>query len=321
MACRGAPAPSPHMMPTASPLEELKVEGHALALDLRAKRDDLLPLSGGGNKVRKGLRILADAGEGTQAMVTTGGTQSNHARVFAILAGRSGWRCHLVLHGDPAELLQPSGNLLLMVLAGAEITIVEADEVGGQIERALSAYRAEGLNPFFVPGGGHCLAGAMAYVEAVDEFERQSDGWVPDVIVHASGTGATQAGIIAGCRRLGWPTRVIGVSVARRNPRARDVVAESLDELTDRLGIPRYVDDILVRDEWVGDGYEKANEHVLATIRRVAASEGLMLDPTYTGKAFLALSEMAGDGSIPSGSRVLFWHTGGLLNLLASNYF
>lgn len=303
-----------------SPVENLPRLGSRFGIDLRVKRDDLLPLSGGGNKVRKGLRIVAEAEAAhTTALVTTGGLQSNHARVTALLAAARGWRCSLVLHGAPGALDDPKGNLLLMRLAGAEITICDPEEISGHLEAAMERLRDAGERPYLVPGGGHCLAGALAYTEAITEVQAQLDGWIPDWIVHASGTGATQAGILAGCARAGWDSRVLGVSVARRNPRGREVVAAMCAELDAHFGSAATSLRVDFRDGWVGAGYEQADESVLRTIRHAAREEGLLLDPTYTGKAFTALTDLVESGEIAPGSRVLFWHTGGLPNLLASD--
>lgn len=305
-----------------TPVQVVPRAGRELGLDLRVKRDDLLPASGGGNKVRKAARIFAEGRtSGTDAAVTTGGMQSNHARVCALEAARLGWPAHLVLHGDPKEAARPTGNLLLMMLAGAEIVIVDPAEIADAMTRAADSLRSRGYDPLVIPGGGHSLQGAVAYADAVTELALQCGDWIPDHIVLASGTGATQAGIIAGCRRLGWSTDVLGISVARRNPRARDVVLASLTEISGHLEVEVGAGDVHLYDEWVGEGYEHADDSILSTIRTVATGDGLILDPTYTGKAFTGLRELVHEGVIDRGSRVLFWHTGGLLNLLSSPYF
>lgn len=303
-----------------TPVQECRRIGEALGVRLWVKRDDLLPVAGGGGKLRKVLRILQAADGPFDALVTTGGTQSNHARVVAILAAQHGWRCRLALHGDPQELSAPSGNLLLMVLAGAEVAIVEPSQIPAALASSVSALRECGATPLQIPGGGHCIAGALSFVDAVSELARQLDSCVPDYVVHASGTGATQAGILVGCFAQGWSTRVIGISIARRNPKGRDVVTAMKDEVAAAVGISVPNERVEFLDEWVGDGYERASRDVLSTIRGVAATEGVFLDPTYTGKAFHGLCELIQRKVIPANSRVLFWHTGGLMNLLSSKY-
>lgn len=297
---------------------------HHLDIDLRIKRDDLLGVPGGGNKVRKNIRIVQKAGTlGCNALVTTGGVQSNHARTVALSAVQRGWRCKLILHGTPDQLDAPNGNLLLMRLCGAEIEFVTPEEISSAMQRAMSELKRDGYVPYEIPGGGHCIEGALAYVDAVHELQVQcsKDQWQPEWIVLASGTGTTQAGIQVGAEAMGWKTNVLGVSVARKNPRGTKIVEESCLELRRHLNLntynPLFID---FRDGWVGDGYEKAGPGVFRAIRLAAKLEGLVLDPTYTGKAFSALLELRASGEIEKGSRVLFWHTGGILNLMSSVY-
>ncbi len=307
----------------ATPLEPLPRLGRELGVDLRVKRDDLFPFTGGGTKARKAVRIVAEVERARcDAVVTTGGLQSNHARVMALAAAVRGWRCTLVLHGDPAEAIEPRGNLLLARLAGAQVVVVEPSAIAAQMRLAMEQLRAEGHRPYEVPGGGHSCAGALALVDATCELAeqcRQLD-WQPDWLLHASGTGTTQAGLVVGLERLGWPTRVVGISVARRNPRGLEVVEQACADLRQRLGLAGPFVPVDFRDGWVGDGYEAASPPVLATIGMAARAEGLVLDPTYTGKAFTALADMVRSNEIHSGAKVLFWHTGGLVNLLASGY-
>jgi 1-aminocyclopropane-1-carboxylate deaminase/D-cysteine desulfhydrase-like pyridoxal-dependent ACC family enzyme len=305
----------------ATPLMRLaRLEGD-LHLALWAKRDDLFAASGGGNKARKMAPILAEAERhGCDALVTTGGVQSNHARAAALEAARRGWACVLVLHGDAGGLARPQGNLLLSRLTGAEVRIVSPAAIATGIEMAMQQLRDQGRRPWMIPGGGHCLAGSLAYVDAAAELAEQCRrrSWWPDCVIVASGTGTTQAGIIAGFQRLGMFPRVIGVSIARRRDLAEEIVRAAYQEACVELGISPWRGVVEVRDEWMGDGYERPTEAGLAAIRMAAAREGLILDPTYTGKAFAALLELAARGEFREARNVLFWHTGGLLNLLAS---
>lgn len=307
-----------------SPLHDMPKLGKFLNIDLRTKRDDLLPIPGGGNKLRKAIRIFHEANElCCDAVVTTGGIQSNHARVVALLAARYGWQCKLILHGSPSELRHPSSNTFLMRLAGAEITVVNPDQIAATMAQAMHEFRNRDYKPFEIPGGGHSLEGAMAYVEAIKELEDQcqSDQWRPEWIILASGTGATQAGIVVGLELIGWKARVVGVSVARKQDRGTGIIEQCCSDLRQYLklgGTDKQPVDF--RDDWVGNGYEKAGENVFEAIRITARMEGIILDPTYTGKALCALMDLVSSGDIKKGAKVLFWHTGGLLNLLASRY-
>jgi 1-aminocyclopropane-1-carboxylate deaminase/D-cysteine desulfhydrase-like pyridoxal-dependent ACC family enzyme len=307
---------------TATPLAPLVRLGRELGVCLWAKRDDLFAATGGGNKSRKMGPILAEAERsGCNALVTTGGLQSNHARATALEAAGRGWPCALVLHGDVGRAVPPTGNLLLCSLAGARIRVVDPTGVASGMSAAMQEFRDQGYTPWEIPGGGHCLAGGMAYADATSELAEQCRraSWWPDCVVVASGTGTTQAGLVAGFQRLGVGTKVVGISVARPNPRGISVVGAAYAELCAALAIAGRQESIDVRDEWVGEGYERPTEGALAAIRTAAAREGLILDPTYTGKAFGALIDLAKQGKFAATPNVLFWHTGGLLNLVTSD--
>jgi D-cysteine desulfhydrase len=312
------------LMIAPSPISCAPALGRALGVELRIKRDDLLPIAGGGNKARKAVRIMQRASaQGCNAVVTTGGVQSNHARAVALMAAQRGWRCRLILHGDEARGRSPQGNLLLMHLANASTCIVPAEEVAARLDLAMADLLSEGYRPSLIPGGGHTTEGALAYVDAAAELVDQCGGlgWMPATVVLASGTGTTQAGLVAGLQRAGADCQVIGVSIARKNPRGADIVQAAYEDVCRDIGIRPEPERIVFLDDWVGEGYEHADRDVLATIANAIAVEGLILDPTYTGKAFRALPDMIASGRIAGGTRVLFWHTGGIFNLMASEYW
>lgn len=312
-------------MAVSTPLQRLPVLSRRLGIDLRVKRDDLFPFTGGGNKARKVLRIFPYIErEGYDSIVTTGGLQSNHARAVALAAASKGWRCILVLHSDRHESSTSVGNYLLMKLSGAEIRVVPPELIGPTMKECVEDLRRQGRTPYELPGGGHTLHGGMAYVDAAIELYDQcrEEHWWPEWIVLPSGTGTTQAGLIVGCSALGLEeTRVVGISVARTNPRGTEVVKQACRDLCLHLGKDDLSKSVDFRDGWIEGGYEKSGKLTADVIAFVARSEGLILDPTYTGKAFRGLLDLIRSGEIRKGSRVLFWHTGGLLNLVSSKYF
>lgn len=279
------------------------------------KRDDLFPVAGGGNKGRKLHRIFRDdIPVGCRSIITNGGVQSNHARVCALMAAELGMEAHLVLHGESADLIRPEGNLLIAMLAGAKIHIVGADDIGSTINRIQADLTRKHQISHVIPGGAHCLAGALAYADAIDELDI-----LPDVIVLPSGTGATHGGILAGLDRRLANTRVYGISVARRNPRGADVVRASYLEARGALGLDAApVREVLFDDRWISGGYDQAGREIYAVIQRVARETGVILDPTYTGKAFWGMLGLMQENTIKEDESVMFWHTGGLLNALAS---
>jgi len=307
-----------------TPIHQAEHLSKLFKIDLRFKRDDLLPQFGGGNKARMMVyKIREIERQNCDAIVTAGPTQSNHARVTALLSASKGWQCKLILHGSKSELLKPRGNLLLMLLAGAGIEIVDKDKIRASVKKSLEDFRREGYKPYEIHGGEN-ITGSLAYFETVKELSQQCeiDGWFPDWIVSASATGITQAGLIVGVNYLKWESNVVGISVARSNPRGMSIVKDKCEELARSLNIdvrnnPLKVD---FRDDWIGEGYGLTNKQTKNAIIYLASSEGIILDPTYTGKAFAGLLDLINQKEIKQGDRVLFWHTGGMFNLFASDY-
>ncbi len=305
-----------------SKLEEYNILGSKLNINLFVKRDDLSQILGGGNKFRKLCFILRKAQkEEYNAIVTAGGLNSNHARATAIMAAKLGWRCILIIHADKPEGLNFKGNLKLASLCGAELRFTEMETVSDEMDRAMTDLVELGYKPYYIWGGGHSLEGTYAYYNAIDRLQKDLNvANKPNYIFLASGTGATQAGVEIGIRQFYPECKVIGVSVARKSNRGKIAILESMAELNSFLGFPiKLPSDIEFDDSWIGDGYESTYPELLDTIRWAASTEGLILDPTYTGKAFHALKMYVNNGTIPSSANVVFWHTGGLLNLMASN--
>jgi D-cysteine desulfhydrase len=300
-----------------TPLERADRLGAALGLPpgrLWIKRDDCTGLATGGNKARKLELLLDDAlATGCDVLVTAGGPQSNHARSTAAAAARAGLDCVLVFNGEPPPRLE--ANQLLDVLFGAERRFVGSlgmDELNGAIERIAGELREAGRRPYVIPLGGSSPLGARAYVAAAEEI--LADLGHDDVlVVTATGSGGTQAGLAA---RLGHE-RVIGVDVgALADPAAtvRRLTLEiaALAGLPPPSGEPR-----LVRDQ-VGAGYGATTDACRDAIRLAARSEGLLLDPVYSGKA------LAGLAALPPADidarAVVFLATGGVPALFDSRF-
>lgn len=285
--------------------------------NFRIKRDDLYPFVGGGNKARIMQSILKYAAKnGYDSLVTNGGIQSNHARVTSLAAAQLGINCSLVLHtNEPEKHKHLFGNLMLMQMSGADIRFCKLQELAEVMDMEMKRKRAQGYNPLYLRGGGHCLHGAHAYYKAAKEAQKQCGNWVPDYVIHASGTGTTQAGLVAGYAHL--PTKVIGISVAREKERGTNAIKNLLMELGQYLKMDFSDEKIFFRDEWTLGGYEKTSTELFQVIDK-AALNGLILDPTYTGKAYMGMKHLIASKEISQKDKVLFWHTGGLLNLLSS---
>lgn len=281
--------------------------------ELYMKRDDLIPVSFGGNKARKARLFFEDMPEGTDAVVTYGSASSNHCRVVANMAAARGMECRII---SPEETAKESFNGRMMTLFGAKITVCPVARVKETIDEVLSALRTEGRTPYFIQGGGHGNIGTRAYAECyaeIAEYERECATHF-DYIVHASGTGTTQAGLVAGKLMSGDEREIVGVSIARRAPYGREVVVKSVADYLAEVGCGCAAEEIDAAvdfdDSFVGEGYGSADERVRATIRGFMTKYGIPLDETYTGKALAGALELLGRRGV-RGKRVLFIHTGG----------
>ena len=287
------------------------------ATRLLVKRDDAIPFAFGGNKVRKLAFVGADArGKGADALVTAGGVQSNHARVTAAAAVRLGMRAVLVANGEPPT--RPTANALLDRLLGAEIVYVPTrEERAPKMIDIADRLRADGRVPYSIPIGASIPLGALGFVAAVVELLDQTSP--PDVIVHSTSSGGTQAGLVAACRLLGLPTRVIGISADAHATDLQADIRAIVNGVFDLLSLDgnRFAPDtpIEVDDRFVGDGYGIPTAASREAIDLAARCEALFLDPVYTAKAMAALIAYVRQRRLTSEQTVLFWHTGGQVAL------
>lgn len=297
----------------ATPCHRLPRLGRLLGIDLWVKRDDLYTGLAGGNKARKMERLLPTLERrGCDAIVTTGSSFSNHARAVALAAAQRSWPCTLVLHGDPADLSRtPNGRLL--GASGAELRFVRPEQISSELSRAEDELRRSGRQPVVIEGGGHTLEGTLAYVDALYELEgqrRPSQAPGATVVVAPVGTGSTHAGLHVASEALGG-YRVIGVSVARPRDRATAVADAACAVARSHLGHRHPRLPLEIYDEWTEGGYAITSPRLEATVQMVLMEEGLVLDPTYTGKTFLGLVQLVETGLITRGSEVWFLQTGG----------
>ncbi|MFC9353272.1 pyridoxal-phosphate dependent enzyme [Arthrobacter sp. NPDC057013] len=293
-----------------TPLEPAPRLAEALGLlpdDLWIKRDDLTGLGGGGNKVRKLEWTIGHAiAQGADTLVTTGAPQSNHARLTAAAAARLNMDAVLIFPGE--RKLLHSGNVVLNGLFGARVAWAgkEApDGLGKTAESVMSALRGEGRHPFLIPFGGSNAAGATGYKVCGDELRRQ----VPDLhtLVVALGSGGTMAGLVA-C--LG-AAKVLGIDTgAMEAPLAAvSVMASEAGQVNIRT------DQLRARFDMVGESYSDLPESTIDAIYLTARTEGIVLDPVYTGRAMGGLVASVRDGQIQPGKKTVFLHTGGLPGL------
>jgi L-cysteate sulfo-lyase len=304
-----------------TPIEKLERLSRALGGPaLYVKRDDQSGLATGGNKVRKLEFLLADAmAQKCDHVVTLGGPQSNHARQTAAAAAQLGLGCSLVLRGNPPP--QRLGNLLLDELLGAKVHWTGTrtrDEVGAEV---MDALRKAGARPYLVPVGGSNGLGALGYAVAMEECLDQlaEQKLKIDVMVVASSSSGTQAGMVLGAALRGFPGRILGVAIDSTAPELTARVTDVALDAAGRVGAPT---DTLklqvnVNADYLGGGYSVVGDLEREAIRTLARTEGLLLDPVYTGRAMGGLLDQIRRGQFTREQTVLFWHTGGAAALSA----
>lgn len=286
---------------------------------LWVKRDDLTGVAFGGNKIRKLEYLLAEASaNGARTLVTVGAIQSNHCRQTAALANRFGYKCILVLSGEPPQ--KRTGNLLLDWLFNAEIVWTTPAERTATLQKVFEDSWSAGGRPYWIPLGGSRPIGAVAYAVAFEEMLTQ--GLRPDWIVFPSSSGGTQAGLVLGARRAGWQGKILGISVDESQETLQQRVAELASEAADLLGekITFKPEEIVVNADYRGAGYAVMGEPEREAIRLFARQEGLLLDPVYTGRAAAGLIDLIRQKAFREDETVLFWHTGGTPALFAEPY-
>ena len=292
---------------------------------LFVKRDDQTGLAFGGNKARKLDFILADAvAKGSDSVITWAGVQSNWARMTAAGSRRLGMDPILVLQrGENQSVAPADGNLLLDRILGADVRIIEpGEDREAMVDEIAATEREAGRKPYVVSVGGSRTGGSMdlplgsvAYANCFRELVAQARdaGVTITHVVHASGSGSTQAGLVVGAKMLAPDVRIIGISTGGSKAPSEANVLAIAQETVEAMGLDVEVgpSDVVVHDEYVGEGYGILNEDVVETIALTARTEGILLDPVYTGKAMTGLFDMARTGQFSDTDVVVFLHTGG----------
>lgn len=305
-----------------TPLEPLIRFGQRYqGVDLWIKRDDLTGFELSGNKVRKLEFSLAAALEqGAEAVVTCGGVNSNHCRATVFMARKLGLQVHLFLRtadGEPPETLQ--GNTLMNTIAGADIHWITPGAYLDR-DRLMSDFandqKQQGSPVFVIPEGASDALGAMGFVRAAEELQQQLDDKQLDIthVVSAVGSGGTAAGLSAGSDALGAHWQNLGFAVCDDVAHFQKIIGDIRNDL-EVYGLPALSEssNLVLNADYQGRGYGLTSSEELRSIAELARTEGILLDPCYTGKAFIGLCREIEKGNIPEGSRVLFWHTGGAL--------
>lgn len=281
------------------------------------KRDDLISFGLGGNKIRGLEVLLADAlAQKATRLVTGAGVQSNHVRATAAVAAHAGLACTAVYWGSsPAQI---DGNYRVTKMLGSDIVFTEDEDrtsVDSHILQVAETLHQQGELPYRIPRGGACALGALGHVLAVFELYQQcvSLNVNPDAIVFAVGSGGTYAGWLIGTRLLNLPWQLECYSVSREPEQVSIQVAQLATEAAQLLQLDWQfsVADAFVHGGFIGAGYGIPSTEAAAAIRLVARNEGILLDPTYTGKAMAGFLHSLASGQFSEYHNIVFLHTGG----------
>ncbi|MEQ8652143.1 MAG: 1-aminocyclopropane-1-carboxylate deaminase [Kiloniellales bacterium] len=309
-----------------SPLHPLPQLSAALGgqVEIWAKRDDCNSgLAYGGNKTRKLEYLIPDArAQGCDTLVSIGGIQSNHTRQVAAVAAKTGFRCHLI-QGTwvpwDAPLYHEVGNILLSRIMDAETAISEEPfgiGIKESWEAALAALREQGAKPYAIPAGAsdHPLGG-LGYAGFAEELLAQERdlGFAFDTLITASGSGSTQAGMVAGMAKVGRARDVLGIDITARPEQTRAAVMKIAQQTAEQidLGRPLEEDEVVLDESYAAPAYGIPAAETLEAIRLAARLEGVLTDPVYEGKSMQALIDKVRAGVFPSGTRLLYVHLGG----------
>lgn len=313
---------------TPTPLQPMPRLSEKLGIELLVKRDDLTGAELSGNKIRKLEFVLAEALEqGADTVLTCGGIQSNHCRATAAAAARLGLSSVLLLRvPDPSSPPAWEANSLLDRLVGSEIVWVTPEEYarrGERFEIEAEKLRRAGKKPYIIPEGASNALGSWGYLRAMTELARdlsrlEDPGPGETTVIYAAGSGGTGAGLILGNKLLELGLKVAGVNVGADEAYFVNAIGEICEEAIERFGLGLTFSrdrDIKIIDGYVGRGYALSRPEELELIRDVARTEGWVLDPVYTGKAFYGLNSQLAENPGIFGKRVVFIHTGGLFGL------
>ena len=305
-----------------TPIQRLERFSRALGgPTVHIKRDDQLGLAGGGNKTRKLEFLVADAlARGADTLITCGGVQSNHCRLTLSAAAREGLRCRLVLAESAPGAYAPdgNGNVLLYRILGAEriTTVPWGSDLQAALAEAGAAAEAEGRRPCLIPLGGSNPVGALGYVACALELLEQVREAGPSLreIILPVGSAGTLAGLLVG---LEGAVPVTGMSVLSPRTAAEATARDLVRDLGAILGATAPEGAVTCLDDWLGSGYALPTPGMVEAVQLLARTEGILLDPTYTGKAMAGLIALARAGRWTRDDHVLFLHTGGSPGLYA----
>ncbi len=304
-----------------TPLEKLDNFSKALGgkVNLYIKRDDLLPGTSGGNKTRKLDFAIADAvAKGCDTLITCGAVQSNHCRLTLSWAVKEGMDCHLIMEERVKDSYKPegSGNHFLFRLLGVTSirSVVGGTDMMAEMQKTAEELKAQGKKPYIIPGGASDAIGSTGYVACAQEIMQQALNMHLNIdnMVVPSGSGGTHAGMVVGMVGTNANIPVVGVTVSRPQDVQEEHIYKLAQLTAEKVGcgsIPREA--VQCNAEYYLPGYSQPNEAMYEAVKLLAQTEGILLDPVYSGKAFAGLIGLIRQGYFKEGANVVFLHTGG----------
>lgn len=300
-----------------TPVNDLPYFSEKLGCNILCKRDDLFAEAGGGSKARMLQYILADINhQNCDVLVTAGGPCSNFNRACSLMCAKLGIPMHLIEYTDNPDEWK-SLNYYLCQLAGIKTTRCDKTVVPQTIKLVMDSYASTGRKVKNVYGGGKSLEGVCAYYEAVDELSQQVTNL--DYVFLACGTGTTLTGVCAGIEHFFPKAKVIAISTARTYEQEKPVLDEDMQILNQYLNSDYSFDNLIFSDKYLCGGYALYSEELFEIVKECISHEGMIVDPTYSGKAFWGMvNEITTNPTKFMDKNVLFWNTGGIMNLLST---
>ncbi|QBD77148.1 D-cysteine desulfhydrase family protein [Ktedonosporobacter rubrisoli] len=306
-----------------TPLQSLPILSKHLNLQVWMKRDDLTDLTLGGDKPRKLEYELAKAlASEADTLVTCGSAQSNHARLTTAAARKLGLHCEVILSSDQYQKLQ--GNLLTVYLMGAQVHFVQTSDhwdLEQHVQQVCAKLRAQGRKPYYIPVSGTTPHSCLGYIRCGLEIGQQlaEQRVQPDAIYAPFGTGGIFTALLLSLRAQGISCPLIGISVNQRREHCYKAVEQWWSELSRLLDcdstLPRGQYEIY--DEFIGREYGDPTEASLDAIMLMAQTEGILLDPVYSGKMMAGFLAHHTSGRWSAGQKILLLHSGGIPAIFA----
>lgn len=306
-----------HLSFAPTPINKLTYYSNLFNLNLFCKRDDLFAEAGGGSKARMLQYIMADVNKNNcDVVVTAGGPCSNFNRACALMCAKIGVKMHLIEYtNEPSEW--ESLNYYLCKLANIQTTRCDKNLVSQTIQDVITKYKNKSLKIKNIYRGGRSLQGIYAYYEAIREINNQINKI--DHLFLACGTGTTLTGICAGMQELFPNAQIHAISTARTYEMEKITLIENISMLNNYLGTKYNFNNMFFSDQYLCGGYAKYTDDLFATIKECISKEGMVIDPTYSGKAFYGMKQtILKEPQKYEGTNVLFWNTGGIINLLST---